>query len=363
MRTVTVSIPERSYPVLIGAGARHRLAGLIGQLRGVERVAVVADQHVAELHLQRLLDGMRIKPAVLLFPPGEQSKSLTQLARLYGELAQARVARGDLILTFGGGVAGDLGGLAAATWMRGVRFVQVPTSLEAAVDASVGGKTSVDHPAGKNLIGAFHQPSAVVVDTDFLETLPQRDYVAGLAESVKHAVVRAPAFFEWHEAQVQRVVARDPEALEELIARNCQIKAEVVARDEREEHLRAILNHGHTLGHAFEHLLGYELRHGECVGLGMLAENELARARGMLAEQTARRIAGLIERLGLPTRLPRRLESEAVAHVCELDKKVRGEAVNFVLARALGEPQRVSNITAEELRAALRPVQPVCIER
>lgn len=358
MRIINVPLLDRPYPIFVGAGARCQLVNLIRELGGVARIAFIVDRQVADLHLQRAVEGLVITPTVLPFPSGEQSKSLRQVERLYDGLAQARIARRDLIVTLGGGVAGDLGGFAAATWMRGIRFVQMPTTLEAAIDASIGGKTGVNHPVGKNLIGAFHQPSAVIIDLDFLATLPQRDYVAGQAESVKHAVIADPAFFEWHERQVSPIAAREPDVLKELIARNCEIKADVVVRDEREEDLRMILNHGHTIGHAIEHLLGFELRHGECVGLGMLVENELARRRGILDRQIARRIATLIARLGLPTRLPRPLKPEEVAEVCRMDKKVRGDAVNFVLVNRLGAPERLADISDEEIATALGVVQP-----
>lgn len=358
MHAVTVGLPGREYPILIGPQARAELARLIDHLPGVGRIVVVADRRVAELHADRLLAGLGRQAAVVCFSPGEASKSLAGLSRIYDEFARCRLGRADLVMTFGGGVAGDLGGFAAATWMRGLRFIQVPTTLAAAVDASIGGKTGINHPAGKNLIGAFHQPAAVVIDTDFLETLPRRDYLAGLAESVKHAAITGAEFLEWHEASAERIVARDPDVVAGLIARNCRIKADVVARDERETGLRMRLNHGHTLGHAFEHLLDYELRHGECVALGMLAENELARVRGLLGAPDAGRIARLVAQLGLPTRLPRRLEPAAVMRVCALDKKVRAGQVNFVLLGGLGQPQVVRNVTADEVETALRAVQP-----
>lgn len=358
MRIVNVELAERGYPIHIGAGTRRELAALVHDLGGAPRVAVIADQRVADLHLDRAVEALETRPTVLRFPAGEASKSLHRAERLYAELANAGIARRDLIVTLGGGVAGDLGGFVAATWMRGVRFLQMPTTLLAAIDASIGGKTGVNHPAGKNLIGAFHQPIAVLVDVDFLETLPQRDHVAGLAESVKHAVIRDAALLEWHEQHAEEIVAREPEVLEELIARSCAIKADVVARDEREDDLRMILNHGHTIGHALEHLLSYELRHGECVALGMLVENELARMRGMLADGPGKRITAIIERLGLPTRLPRALAADEVAETCGLDKKVRGGAVNFVLLRGLGAPERIADISDEEIAEALRVVQP-----
>jgi 3-dehydroquinate synthase len=358
MRIVNVPLPERAYQITIGAGTRHRLADLARGLGEAGRVAIIADQRVAELHLDRAIEALHVRPTVLRFPPGEASKSLRRAEQLYAELAGARIARRDLIVTLGGGVAGDLGGFVAATWMRGIRFVQMPTTLLAAIDASIGGKTGVNHPAGKNLIGAFHQPAAVLIDIDFLETLPRREYVAGLAESVKHAAIRDAALWEWHEQHVDEIAAREPGVQEELIARNCEIKAEVVVRDEREDGLRMILNHGHTIGHALEHLLNYELRHGECVALGMIVENELARTRGILAGETAERIVRLIGRLGLPTRLPRTLAPGEVAQTCRLDKKLRGGVVNFVLLKGLGLPARIADVSDEEIDAALRVVQP-----
>ncbi|MBU0616815.1 MAG: 3-dehydroquinate synthase, partial [Planctomycetes bacterium] len=353
MRIVHVQLPERAYTVTIGRGTRHQLADLVARLGEVERVTIIADQRVAELHLDRVIDTLEARPTVLRFPPGEASKSLRQAERLYAELAGARIARRDLIVTLGGGVAGDLGGFVAATWLRGIRFVQMPTTLLAAIDASIGGKTAVNHSAGKNLIGAFHQPAAVLVDIDLLETLPRREYVAGLAESVKHAVIRDATLLEWHEQHADDIAAREPSVQEELIARSCEIKAEVVVRDERESDLRMILNHGHTIGHALEHLLNYELRHGECVALGMIVENELARRRGLLARETAERIATLIERAGLPTRLPQALNPEEVAQACRLDKKVRGGVVNFMLLKGLGLPARIADVSDEEIAAAL----------
>ncbi len=358
MRIVNVQLGDRAYPIFIGSHARLQLANLIHDLADVRHVALIADQRVADLHLELALGALGITPTVLTFPPGEQSKSLQRIGQLYDGLAAARIGRRDLIVTLGGGVAGDLGGFAAATWLRGIRLIQMPTTLEAAIDASIGGKTGVNHPAGKNLIGAFHQPVAVVVDTDFLRTLPSRDYVAGLSESIKHAVIRDATFFEWHEQRAAEVVARESAVVEELIARNCEIKAEVVARDEREAGLRMILNYGHTIGHAIEHLVSYELRHGECIGLGMLVENELARARGFLADEVAERVAALIGRLGLPTCLPRALEPGAVAATCQMDKKVRGDVVNFVLVEGLGRPKRLANIADDEIAAALELVQP-----
>ncbi len=277
---------------------------------------------------------------------------------IFDRLAQLRFERDGLIIAFGGGVAGDLAGFVAGTWLRGVRWVQLPTTLLSAVDASVGGKTGVNLSAGKNLVGVFHQPSAVIVDTDFLTTLSDRDFVAGLAETVKQAAIRDPEFLEWHEAHAGTLVAREPHTIAMLIARNCELKADIVARDEREAGLRAILNYGHTIGHALEHLLEYDLRHGECVALGILVENEIACRRGVLPQTDADRLAALLARLRLPQRLVKPVAADDVLHACRVDKKVRAGAVNFVLLRAIGQPWQVADVSADEVAAALAVIQP-----
>ncbi|MBU0637712.1 MAG: 3-dehydroquinate synthase [Planctomycetes bacterium] len=357
MKTVNVELRDRAYTIHVGAQTRHKIAALLDSA-GRHQTVLITDETVAGLHLAALRAVLVREPRVLTVPAGEASKSLCQVERVYDELAAAHIERQDVLIAFGGGMVGDLTGFVAATWLRGIRFVQIPTTLVAAVDAAVGGKTGINHAAGKNLIGAFHQPAAVLIDTDFLGTLAQRDYACGLAESIKQAVVRSADFVSWHEANAVAIAARADEVLTELIARNCAIKADVVTRDERELSLRVILNHGHTIGHALEHILGYELRHGECVALGMLVENELAAARGQLGRTTAGRIAALLAQFGLPTRLPRPVDADEVVLACQMDKKNRLGAVNFVLLQDLGRPVRVTDVSQVEIAAALRVVQP-----
>ena len=357
MTIVRVDLGARAYEIHIGPAARQSLAAHLSADQR-RRVVIVADEQVADLHLAALTHMFRTAPIVLRFPPGEASKSLRVAESLYGELAAAGVARDDLLITFGGGVAGDLGGFLAATWQRGMRFIQIPTTLEAAIDASIGGKTAINHDAGKNLIGAFHQPAAVLIDTDFLATLPQRELVAALAESVKHAVIRDADFLSWHEQHVDAVLSRDPDKLTTLIARNCAIKARVVEQDEREAELRMILNFGHTIGHALEHLLHYELRHGECVALGMLAANRIASARGLLSLDAQRRVADLLQRFGLPQRLPRPIAADHVVEACRRDKKVRAGRLNFILLSAIAAPHVVADVADGEIAVAIEPLQP-----
>ncbi|TWT44250.1 3-dehydroquinate synthase [Phycisphaerae bacterium RAS1] len=357
MTCVPVAVPGKRYDVWIGPRARFELRALLAPAGG-GRVVVITDDVVAALHLQSLLEVLPGNALSIRVPPGEQSKSIARLAKLYDQLAAFRIERSDVLLSLGGGVVGDLTGFAAATWLRGVPYIQVPTTTEAAVDASVGGKTGVNLPAGKNLVGAFHQPLGVIIDSEFLATLPARDFSAGLAESIKHAAIRDPDLLTFHEKNAARIVAREPAVIEPLLARNVAIKAAVVAADEREADLRAILNHGHTLGHAFEHLLGYELRHGECVALGMIAENAMAQARGLLSPGSAERIRDALAALQLPTRLPRPLDPAAVIDACRMDKKNRGGAIHFMLLREIGAVQRVTDATDAEIAAALVALAP-----
>lgn len=360
MRRITVrTVSDGSYTVTVGDGLAGAIRTFVQEMNEVRRVAVITDSRVAELHLAALRAAVPLPLVEIVFAAGEGSKTLQTYAQVLDGLAEGRIERSDLIVTFGGGVAGDLGGFAAATWLRGVRYVQVPTTVEAAVDASVGGKTGVNHPSGKNLIGAFHQPSAVFIDVAYLRTLALRDYVAGLAESVKHAVVRDPSFLTWQDEHAVAIEERDAETVEELIARNVAIKAGVVEADEREARLRMILNHGHTIGHAIEHAAQYSLRHGECVALGMIVENEIAVRRGLLPAASAERIRGVLSRLGLPCRLPTALSGDAIVDATGRDKKRRGGHDTFVLLREIGEPVWASDVTREDVLAAVEVVAPV----
>lgn len=358
MRLVKVSTKDIEYTLYIGRCAVGALKDVASHLFENKQVAVIADGTVADLHLPRLLEHLPRTPLVITFPAGEKSKSVETVQAVYGRLADGHIERDATIVAFGGGVATDLGGFVAATWHRGVQSVLVPTTLLAAVDAAVGGKTGVNLPAGKNLVGTFHQPAAVIVDVDLLQTLPRRQFTSGLAESVKMATVRDPNFLAWHEEHVDPIVRREPGVVEELIARNCELKAEIVRLDEREAGLRAILNYGHTVGHALEHLLEYTRPHGECVAWGIRVENALAVARGMLPPRVADRVGVLLERLGLPPRLPRTIDPAAVAALCRSDKKVRAGRVNCILLRDVGQPERVADVAGDELRTALAVVQP-----
>lgn len=357
LHRVDVALPDKPYRITIGSNARSEIRGIAESVVPGRQRFVVTDQTVAMLHGASLRAALGELCGWFAVPPGEPSKSLRTAECLFDQLAAARFERGDLLIAFGGGVVGDLTGFAASVWMRGVRFLQAPTTLESAIDASVGGKTGLNLPAGKNLIGSFHQPAAVIIDTDFLQTLTARDLAAGLAESVKHAAIGSEAFFAWHE-QILDSLWTNEQNLTELIVRNCETKAGVVLRDEREQNVRATLNYGHTIGHAVESLLGYELRHGECVALGIRVENQLAVLRGHLAGEVADRISRLLDRCGLPARLPRRLDPVAVLQATRSDKKVRRGVARYALLNGIGHPVIAEDVRDEDVLLAFSAIQP-----
>ncbi|HEU4753500.1 MAG TPA: 3-dehydroquinate synthase, partial [Armatimonadota bacterium] len=281
---------------------------------------------------------------------------LEQLADVYHHLVAAGLDRRSAVVALGGGVVGDLAGFAAASYLRGIDFVQVPTTLLAQVDASVGGKTGIDLPEGKNLVGAFHQPRLVFIDLQTLDTLPEPDYRAGLAEIIKYGVIWDPELFRFLEVNRTAVLAHQPEELEHLVARSCEIKAEVVGRDEREGGLRAVLNYGHTIGHAVEAVAGYgRYLHGEAVAIGMAAAGRLAARRGWLPESTAQRIETLIREYGLPARLREPLPVGPLMEAMLRDKKTQSGELRFILARDIGRVE-VAPVAAEDVRAVLETV-------
>jgi 3-dehydroquinate synthase len=362
-RIVRVDVQPRGYNVFISDGG---LTGLGAKLREVSKArltAVITDENVKPLHAEMALASLRnanFEPILLTVPAGEGSKSLARLSELYDALADARIDRWSPLVALGGGVVGDLTGFLASTWVRGVPFVQCPTTLEADVDASVGGKTGINHRSGKNMIGAFYQPLFVLIDTRTLATLSERDFRAGLAESVKHAVIRDAAFFEWHEHNADGVLAQTPAALIELVERNVRIKAEVVSADERETTgLRALLNFGHTVGHAIETTTARRRdpwRHGECVAIGMVAACEISVLAGRLTRDTAERVVRLLERLHLPTRAPFTGQHAELIDLMQSDKKSAHGKVRFVLADGIGRAGLYDDVQPAWIEAALRRV-------
>jgi 3-dehydroquinate synthase len=352
--TLQVDLGDRSYPIAIGQDLLS--ADLLGRHVAGNRVAIVTNTTVAPLYLERVVDalkraGKEIVPIVL--PDGEEEKNWSSLMRVFDVLLAEKCDRKTTLLALGGGVIGDLTGFAAATYMRGVPFIQVPTTLLAQVDSSVGGKTGINHPLGKNMIGAFYQPQAVIADTSTLASLPPRELSAGLAEVIKHGAIIDAPFFDWIETNIAALVGRDAAALAYAIQRSCEIKADVVRQDEREGGLRAILNFGHTFGHAIEAGLGYgEWLHGEAVGCGMVMAADLSQRLGFIDEKTRMRIAALVRAAGLPVTAPD-LGDARWLELMQVDKKNEGGQIKFILLKPLGTPA-IMTVPHDALLATLK---------
>jgi 3-dehydroquinate synthase len=357
-RTVAVDLGRRSYGVRVGPGLLGAMGDAVAALPGVTGAAIVTDSNVGPLYGQRVSDALAaagVQAALIEFPAGEASKNLSTVAGVLDALLAITPAvdRATVVVALGGGVVGDLAGFVAAIALRGMRFYQCPTSLLADVDASVGGKTGVDHQAGKNLIGAFHQPAGVMIDVETLKTLPRRELIGGLAECVKHAVIRDASLLDYIEDRAEDILACLGDVMTELIARNVAIKAQVVADDEREAGQRAHLNYGHTVGHAIEAQAGYgELSHGQAVALGMVAANRLAVGRGLLDEQSAQRIERLLNKLELPTRRPG-LDADKVWWIMQHDKKALAGRIRMVLPTKLGAAGIFDDTDEQALRDAI----------
>ncbi len=365
--TVTVPLGERSYPIVVGTGLIDRAGEWIAPVLRRPRVHVVADAAVAALHLPRLeaaLDAAGIAHAATLVPPGEASKSFAELERLLDALLDARVERKTALVALGGGVTGDLAGFAAAVALRGLDFVQVPTTLLAQVDSAVGGKTGIDTRHGKNLVGAFHQPRLVLADTGVLDTLPLREVRAGYAEVAKYGLIDRPAFWEWLETNGRAVIgegvpaaARDA-ARAYAIGESCRAKAEIVGADERESGPRALLNLGHTFAHALESLAGFgdAIRHGEAVAIGMVLAFALSERLGLCPPGRAERVRAHLASVGLPTsprQIPVTYAPDALYAAMLGDKKVEGGRIGFVLARDIGQAEAGVEAPPETVRAVL----------
>ncbi|HUU92313.1 MAG TPA: 3-dehydroquinate synthase, partial [Phycisphaerae bacterium] len=353
------------YAVRIGSNLLPTLGTEAKAAGRSPKVALVTDENVARHYLDPAMEslraaGLQVETAVL--GAGEASKTLEGAGELYDRMLRAGLDRGSVVVGLGGGVVTDLAGFVAATYMRGIAWVGVSTSLLGQVDASVGGKTGVDHPECKNLIGAFHQPSAVLADVTTLATLPEEELRTGLAEVVKHALIRDAALFDTLEAKADAILAREPEVLENVVARNVEIKADVVMADEREGGLRRILNYGHTVGHALESLAmeaggrlgGAAVTHGRAVALGMMAEARIAQARGTADAAVVERQRELLERFGLPVRLDAAPNVDRCLAIMRHDKKARSGRLRFILPEEVGTVRDVDDVTDDEIRDALR---------
>ncbi len=354
MQTLNVALAKRSYPIHIGRGLLADASLILPHLKR-KHVAIVTNTTVAPLYLAQLTDtlqaaGVQVIPIIL--PDGEAYKNSDTLNRIYDALLQNRCERSTTLIALGGGVIGDLTGYAAATFLRGVPFIQIPTTLLSQVDSSVGGKTGINHPLGKNMIGAFYQPQLVLADIDTLQTLPPREFSAGVAEVIKYGLIRDAQFFDWLEGNMAKLMQLDEAVLSEAIYRSCQNKADVVAKDEHEQGERALLNLGHTFGHAIENAMGYGVwLHGEAVAAGTMLAADLSRRMGLVSQADCNRTEALFRLANLPVKAPDLGADEYLRHM-GVDKKVEGGKLRFVLLRAIGDAL-VSEAPPDLLRQTL----------
>jgi 3-dehydroquinate synthase len=354
METIDIQFDKRSYPIYVGEGLISDYE-LIRQHLPHNKVAVVTNDLVADIYLKPLLDSLSPHKDIIsiILSDGEKHKNTNSLNNIYSELLKNNADRNTTLIALGGGVIGDITGFAAATYMRGINFIQMPTTLLSQVDSSVGGKTGINHPQGKNMIGAFYQPKCVITDVNVLKTLPSRELSAGLAEVIKYGLIRDKVFFEWLEANIQPLVGMKPEYLTEAILRSCQNKADVVEADEFESGVRAILNLGHTFGHAIEVAQGYgNWLHGEAVGVGMIMAAKLSQAMGWLSQADIERIILLIKNAGLPT-VPPNISVDKYIELMMLDKKTKDGKINLVLQKSMGEAVLSNSYDPSKLRHIL----------
>lgn len=354
MKTLVVDLGERSYPIYIGEGLLEHGDLLRSHIFG-HQVMIVTNETVAPLYMQSVQRALiEFQCYTTVLQDGERYKTWKTLNLIFDALLENRCDRRVTILALGGGVVGDLAGFAAASYQRGVPFIQIPTTLLAQVDSSVGGKTGINHPLGKNMIGAFHQPKCVLIDTATLKTLPERELSAGFAEVIKYGLIRDAEFLEWLEKNIKALLQRDTDALVEAIERSCRNKAEVVAADERESGLRALLNLGHTFGHAVETGVGYgEWLHGEAIAAGMCMAADLSARLGWINEADVARVIAIIRRAGLPVRAPANLSPDRLMELMAVDKKVQDGKIRLVLLKSIGEAVVTADYDSAMLRETL----------
>ena len=353
---VDVNLGSRSYRIVVASGALQSVGERLRELRLGSRAALVSDGAIMRLYGKTVvasLESAGFTVTTIDVPEGEAAKTLAVAEHCWDRLLTAGLDRTSTVLALGGGAVGDVAGFAAATYMRGINFIQLPTTVLAQVDASIGGKTAIDHPLGKNMIGAFHQPRLVVVDPAVARTLPEREFRSGLAEIVKHGIVLDADYFAELERDLAPLAARDLGVLERIIGGSCRLKASVVERDEREAELRHVLNYGHTIGHALEAATGYtRYAHGEAVSLGIVAEARLARRLGIADDETTTRQERMLETLGLPVRAPS-IDVEPIVSAMARDKKAKDGRVPFVLAPRIGAFRIVYDVPTSDIRAVI----------
>ena len=383
MASINVNLPQQSYEIAIGQTAApegamlpeeaaqraiapegiDQLGEMMSNLKLGKKVLLVSNPTIFKHYGERAiasLEAAGFEVASCTLPPGERYKTLSSVQKIYDTALENRIERSSTMVALGGGVIGDMTGFAAATWLRGINVVQVPTSLLAMVDSAIGGKTGVNHPQGKNLIGAFHQPRLVLIDPEVLKTLPMREFRAGMAEVIKYGVIWDAELFAEMEASKRLDQLRyvKPELIASILTRSCQAKADVVGKDEKEAGLRAILNYGHTIGHAVESLTGYKVvNHGEAVAIGMVAAGQIAVELGMWQKEETERQDALIQKAGLPTKLPDGVDIEAIIESLQLDKKVKAGKVRFILPTQIGVVTITDEVPSDTIRQVLQGMQ------
>ncbi|MFH7027881.1 MAG: 3-dehydroquinate synthase [Heteroscytonema crispum UTEX LB 1556] len=356
---INVNLPQQSYEIAIAPSSLEQIGSSMSGLNLGKKVLLVSNPTIFKHYGEKAIASLKasgFEVASCMLPPGERYKNLNSIQKLYDAALQNRLERSSTMVALGGGVIGDMTGFAAATWLRGINVVQVPTTLLAMVDSSIGGKTGVNHPQGKNLIGAFHQPRLVLIDPEVLKTLPVGEFRAGMAEVIKYGVIWDAEFFAEMEASKRLDQMRyiKSELIDSILTRSCQAKADVVGKDEKEAGLRAILNYGHTIGHAVESLTGYRLlKHGEAVAIGMVAAGQIAVELGMWTKEEAERQDALIKKAGLPTQLPNGVDIEAIIEALVLDKKVKAGKVRFVLPTQIGVVTVTDEVPSDTIRQVL----------
>lgn len=353
---VNVGLNERSYPIRIRSGLLSEIGADILERKIGNRYAIISDDHVAGLYGHNVLDSLHeagVKAELITFPRGEENKNLSTIGTLASTLASLGFDRSDALIALGGGVTGDITGFLAAIYMRGIPFIQIPTTLLSQVDSSVGGKTGVDIPEGKNLVGTFYQPKIVYIDTDVLKTLPKEEFTGGLAEVIKYGIIHDADFFNFLRHNRQKIFSLDSDVIYQLIARCCEIKAWVVERDEREGGLRRILNFGHTIGHAVEAASCFSIIHGAAVAIGMCAASDLAVKSGCLSSIKADEIRQLIQQFGLPVSIPADLDRDSIRKYLLSDKKTVGGRVFYVLPEDIGKVRITDQVNSDDVDAVL----------
>jgi len=355
MKTLHVELGARSYPIYIGAGLLDKPELLTQHIKS-KQVAIVTNETIAPLYLDKLVNNLaNYSVETVILPDGEQFKTLEYVGKVFDKLLANKFSRNSTLIALGGGVIGDMGGFAAACYQRGIAFIQIPTTLLAQVDSSVGGKTGVNHPLGKNMIGAFYQPQVVIADADVLDTLDDRQLSAGLAEVIKYGLIRDLEFFEWLEHNIEALLARDKRALAFAIERSCANKAEVVEQDEMETGLRATLNLGHTFGHAIETGMGYgEYLHGEAIAIGTCQAADLSRRKGWLDDDDVERIIRVFKKARLPVTPPADLDVERFIDLMAVDKKNVDGQIRLILLAQIGEATLPVNVPRELLELTLK---------